>query len=67
MDVYINSKVHEFDEGASITTALGHLNLTTAKGMAIAINNDVIPRNDWDNHILQQGDKVMLIRATQGG
>jgi sulfur carrier protein len=67
MNVYINSTAHEFTDGAKITTALEHLNLASAKGIAIAINSNVIPRHDWDNYILQPEDKMMLIRATQGG
>jgi sulfur carrier protein len=67
MNVYINSKEHELQSEARIPDALEILNLTAAKGIAIAINNSVVPRSEWEGYILQPGDKVTLIRATQGG
>ncbi|MES2703971.1 MAG: sulfur carrier protein ThiS [Bacteroidota bacterium] len=67
MDVYINSKLHKLHTDAKVTDALAALDLAQAKGIAIAINNDVVPRGSWNDHILQPGDKVTLIRATQGG
>ena len=47
--------------------------LLTAKGMsdktgiAVAINQKVIPRNQWESFILNPSDSVLVIKATQGG
>ncbi len=38
-----------------------------AKGAAFAVNNQVVPRAEWPKRNLQEGDKVLIIRATQGG
>jgi sulfur carrier protein len=67
MNIYINSKLQELPAQAKLTDALGALNISAQKGIAIAINNNVIPRGEWDTHVLQDADKVTLIRATQGG
>ena len=67
MDIYINSKQQELPGNARITDALTTLNIVSQKGIAIAVNNNVIPRQEWDTYILQPEDKMTLIKATQGG
>jgi len=67
MNIYVNDKVQELHGEAKIADALAALNIPSQKGIAIAINNSVIPRQEWDTHMLQDNDKITLIRATQGG
>ena len=37
------------------------------KGLAIAINGEVVPRQEWSSTGLIAGDRVELVRAVQGG
>ncbi len=37
------------------------------KGIAVAVNQRVIPKAEWKNCILKEKDQVLLITATQGG
>ncbi|MFI3292390.1 MAG: sulfur carrier protein ThiS [Rikenellaceae bacterium] len=37
------------------------------KGVAIALNNKVIPRNKWSLTKLNNGDKVVIVSAVFGG
>ncbi|RKS96816.1 sulfur carrier protein ThiS [Chryseobacterium defluvii] len=37
------------------------------KGIAIALNNRIIPRSDWATTILKDQDSILIITATQGG
>ncbi len=37
------------------------------EGIAIAINNRIIPRGEWAATLLQAEDNVVLIQATYGG
>lgn len=37
------------------------------KGTAVAVNETVILRMDWGNFELKENDKVIIIKATQGG
>jgi len=67
MNIYINNKLQELSSPALLTDALTGLNITSQKGIAVAINNNVIPRSEWHNYLLQAEDKVMIIKATQGG
>ena len=37
------------------------------RGIAIAINDAVISKSRWNDHELQDGDRIEIVRATQGG
>ena len=37
------------------------------KGLAVAINGEVVPRQEWGSKWLTAGDRVELVRAVQGG
>jgi len=36
-------------------------------GVAVAINNHVIPKNNWNDTFLYEDDTVLVVQATQGG
>jgi len=67
MNIYLNNTPQEIQASSTITNVLGSLNIPAQKGVAIAVNNNVIPRAEWEAHILMAEDKVTLIKATQGG
>jgi sulfur carrier protein len=46
---------------------LSVLRIGQADGIAIAVNEAVIPRGEWDGYVLRERDRVFVIRATQGG
>lgn len=37
------------------------------KGMAVAVNDSVVPKEEWKEHKLEEHDRIEIIRATQGG
>lgn len=37
------------------------------KGIALAINNTVIPRAEWNSRYITEHDQILIISATQGG
>ena len=67
MDIYVNNRLQQLPGNARITEALATLNITSQKGIAVAINNNVIPKPEWETYVLQPEDKMTLIKATQGG
>lgn len=67
MTVYINNNPLELPHAAVISHALTALGIEARNGMALAVNSDVIPRPEWDNYTLKEQDKIMIIKATQGG
>ncbi len=67
MKLIVNKKEMEFcEEHISVNALLSSLEIGD-KGVAIARGLSVIPRSEWGNPILKDGDEVTLIRATQGG
>lgn len=36
-------------------------------GVAVAVNDTVVPRDQWEDHSLEEEDRIEIIRATQGG
>ncbi len=37
------------------------------KGIAVALNNRIIPQSSWPETILSNKDSILIITATQGG
>ncbi len=37
------------------------------RGVAIAVNNKMIPRTEWNERILQPNDSLVVIKAACGG
>ena len=55
--------------GSSVTleAAISHSELKDLRGLAVAVNNTVIPRATWETFTLKENDTITIIRATQGG
>lgn len=66
MKVIVNSQVKEF-KGEKASELMISLNLSDTRGIALAINEEIIPKTQWQNHLLRENDKVIIITATQGG
>jgi sulfur carrier protein len=50
-----------------LSTLLEQTGLQHKDGIAIAVNESVIPKSEWTAQILAPGDAVIIITATQGG
>ena len=66
MKVLVNNKETNLTEGNHITDLVSQLQLPT-QGVAIAVNNRMVPRTEWGNHILQENDSLVVIKAACGG
>ena len=65
MKVRINNKQHE-TQAVNLYELAAQLQLP-AKGVAIAIDNELKPRTTWDDTILQEGATITIIKAACGG
>jgi sulfur carrier protein len=55
-------------DGAGILELLErHGHATSSRGVAVAVNGEVVPRLDWSGYQLSEGDEVELLVAVQGG
>lgn len=67
MQVILNENGIDILAQSSLQTILEQNEFATQKGIAVAVNNKVVPRSDWPNLILQENDKILIITATKGG
>lgn len=67
MEVHVNNKLYAVQPGTTIAALLQFIQLSAQKGIAVAVNNQVIPKAAWENQSLTAADNITIIRATQGG
>ena len=67
MKLSVNDEARELAEGSSLQALLAELGLEAKKGLAVAVNQAVVPSLQWSATALSEGDEVLVIQATQGG
>lgn len=68
MEITINNQVKNLSEKNLTVQQLLNMEIPDKqKGIAIAINNTVVPRIEWETKNIIQNDNILIIKATQGG
>ena len=67
MQIRVNDEPRDVDDNQPLSEVVKELGLAETRGVAIAINGEVVPRATWTSRSLCEGDRVLVIRATQGG
>jgi len=67
MTIRVNDQARAVADTATLAHLLGEIGLAERRGVAVAINDSVVPRASWLAHALAEGDHVLVIQATQGG
>ncbi|REC55997.1 thiamine biosynthesis protein ThiS [Chryseobacterium piscium] len=68
MELKINHTLRNFDVLPKTLEALIAMELPEKKkGIAVALNNRIIPQSFWAETILNNQDSILIITATQGG
>jgi sulfur carrier protein len=67
MTIHVNDQARVLNDGAKLADLLRELGLAERKGVAIAINDEVVPRSTWATRALAEGERILVIQATQGG
>ncbi len=69
MELTINGDPQSFDADPPDTVGqlLKRLDIPAKRGVAVAQNDAVVPRSKWDEQPIQEGDRLEIIQATQGG
>lgn len=67
MQIFVNEEPREFSGPLSISGLLEATNVLSLTGIAVAVNNEVIKKDQWDDSPLAENDRVLVIKATQGG
>ncbi|HWF50562.1 MAG TPA: sulfur carrier protein ThiS [Solirubrobacteraceae bacterium] len=68
MIVAVNGTATELPDGATVAGVLAELGVPeVARGVAVAVQGEVVPRRDWLDLALREGDQVEVVSAIQGG
>ena len=68
MNVTVNGDPAELPDGATVATVVERLELPGAgRGVAVAVDREVVPRTAWDATALAEGARVEVVHAVQGG
>ncbi len=66
MEVLINGASRQVPDHISLERAVSLIS-TSATGIAVAVNGEVVRRASWRQHQLAPGDEVEVLTAVQGG
>lgn len=68
MELKINNQIKQFQADVLHIQDVLDIEISQKQnGIAVAINNTVIPKSNWNSHLLQETDEILIISATQGG
>ena len=68
MNVTLNGEARRLGEHASVREAVAASGAEAgARGLAVAVDGEVVPRGEWDAVELRDGQRVEIVQAVQGG
>jgi sulfur carrier protein len=62
----INGELRDLPDELTVSSLLAHLGMPQ-RGIAVARNECVVRRGDYDADRLQDGDRIEIIKAAAGG
>jgi sulfur carrier protein len=68
MRIVLNGEPRELGDGASVRDAVTAAGTPAeARGVAVALDGEVVPRGRWEDEPLADGQRVEVVQAVQGG
>ena len=68
MNVVLNGDDRELRDGALLADAIAASGAPAdRRGVAVAVDGEVVPRSEWDRTRLADGARVEVLQAVQGG
>jgi sulfur carrier protein len=68
VEIRVNGESKTVEDGASVAELMAKLGYErSARGVAVAVNDAVVPQPSWHEKALAEGDSIEIIRAVQGG
>ena len=66
MTVTVNGRAMKLPDGGDVAALVAELT-DARRGVAVAVNGEVVPRSAWADTGLTEGDQVEVLTAAQGG
>ena len=67
MIVHVNGESRELAEGTTVAAVVATAADPRRRGVAVAVDAEVVPRGQWDARELHDGARVEILVAVQGG
>lgn len=67
MEIKINNQLKTVDDQSTLDSIVFSVLGEKQKGIAVALNDKVVAKNNWSETKLRSNDNVLIIKATQGG
>jgi sulfur carrier protein len=68
MTVVVNGEARDLPAGSTVRDLLEALEVPGGeRGVAVAVDAEVVPRGEWETTELDDGARVEVLRAIQGG
>lgn len=67
IEVFVNGKIFQLKSTTTVEQLLKEMNVQIKAGLAVAVNEEVLPKSLWKQHLIKPLDKVIIIKATAGG
>ena len=68
MKISLNGEEHTVEDGSTVQAFVAaHSDLSMKKGIAIAVNEQIVAKSEWKDTHLMPGDNIFIVQATQGG
>ncbi|WP_291871568.1 sulfur carrier protein ThiS [Maribacter sp.] len=64
--IYVNESPIEVQKNSTILQLLQQLK-SPIQGVAVAIDDTVVPNASWESYVLNTNNKILIIQAAQGG
>jgi sulfur carrier protein len=65
--ITINGERQELGERATVEAAVRAAGAPDGRGVAVALDGEVVPRGEWATTELREGQQVEVLHAVQGG
>ncbi len=68
MTIYVNGEQETVEEDITLEEFLKLKRISKEdKGIAVALNDDVVSKSEWASRKLEDGARIEIVRAVQGG
>ncbi|WP_272022579.1 sulfur carrier protein ThiS [Olleya namhaensis] len=66
INIKVNNTTYQFQSTVTLDQIINQLDISV-NGIAVAINQSIITKSNWTSTTPNDGDAVLIIKATQGG
>lgn len=66
MKISINNCETDIASGTTIAM-IAQMESLPGKGVAIAVNGEIVQRSAWNEHVINNGDDIIILKAFCGG